>query len=92
LRLNIEILRRKIAAGHYQLTQHAKDEAADEEIDIDDIESIVLGGNLVKTLTKDRRGPRYIVAGLTIDKRSGRVVCRTLPSGKLRIITVYLER
>ena len=90
--MNIEVLRRKIAAGHYQLTQHAKDEAADENIELADVESIILTGRLAKTLTRDRRGPRFVVAGLTADKRSGRVVCRKLPSGKLRIITVYLER
>ena len=90
--MKIEILRSKVAAGDYQLTQHAKDEAADEEMDLADIESIMLTGRLAKALTKDQRGPRYVVAGLTMDKRSGRVVCRVLPSGRLRIITVYLER
>ena len=90
--MNIEIFRRKIVAGYYQLTQHAKDEAADEEMDSSDIESIVLSGHLAQTLTLDPRGTRYVVAGLTTDKRSGRIVCRILPSGKLRIITVYLER
>ena len=90
--MTIEILRRKVAAGHYQITQHAKDEAADEEMDTNDIESIVLSGRLAQTLTSDPRGARYIVSGLTANKRDGKVVCRILPSGKLRIITVYLER
>ena len=90
--MNIEVIRRKLAAGQYELTQHAKDEAANDEMDTTDVESIVLTGRLEKTLTADPRGSRYIVAGLTPDKRSGGVVCRILPSGKLRIITVYLER
>ena len=89
--MNIETIRRKVAAGHYQLTQHAKDEGADDEMEVADLESILLTGKLVEVLTKDVRGRRYIVAGLTPDKRAGRVVCRMLPSGKLRIITMYLE-
>jgi hypothetical protein len=66
--VNIEILRSKIAAGNYQLTQHAKDEAASDELDIDDIEFIVLSGRLAKILTRDSRGRRYLIAGLTADK------------------------
>ena len=56
--MDIEILRRKIVASHYELTQHAKDEAADDGFDIEDVESIVLSGKISKTMTKDDRGPR----------------------------------
>ena len=60
-------------------------------MDVADLESILLTGKLIEILTRDVRGRRYIIAGLTADKRAGRVVCRMLPSGKLRIITMYLE-
>ena len=90
--MDIGILRRKIVNFQYELTQHAKDEAADEEIDTEDIESIVLTGKIARTLTKDVRGIRYAVAGLTNDKRDAEIICRILPSGKMRIITVYLKK
>ena len=47
--MNIGVIRRQIAAGQYQLTQHAKDEAANDEMDTVDVESIVLTGRLVRT-------------------------------------------
>ena len=87
--INIEILRRKIVSGHYELTQHAKDEAADDGFDVEDVESIVLTGEITETLTDDDRGPRHIVKGLSKNKEEAEAVCRILPSGKMRVITVY---
>ena len=87
--MDIEIFRRKIVSGHYELTHHAKDEAADDGFDVEDVEAIVLTGKISKTMTKDERGPRYVVAGLSKNKKGAEVVCRILPSGKMRVITVY---
>ena len=89
--LNIEIIRRKIIAGRYELTQHAKDEAASDSLDTEDIENIVMTGIVIKKLEHDPRGVRYIIAGAAQNKEEAEVVCRLLPSGKLRIITVYLK-
>lgn len=90
--MDIEIFRRKVVAGSYEVTQHAKDEAANDELDIEDIESILLTGKIIGTLTKDLRGMRYVVAGITVNKKEAEMVCRLLPSGKMRVITVYLKR
>jgi hypothetical protein len=89
--MDIEIFRRKIVLGQYELTQHAKDEAGDDDLDIEDIESVVMTGKIIKTLTKDERGIRYILAGVSKSKKDVEIVCRILPSGKLRVITVYLK-
>jgi len=90
--MNIQILRQKIVSGNYELTQHAKDEAADDSLDTEDIESVILSGRITKTLTRDPRGIRYVVQGITRDKEEAGIVCRLFPSGKMRIITVYLKR
>lgn len=90
--VDIEVFRRKVVAGKYELTQHAKDESANDELDTEDIESILLTGKIARTLAKDPRGMRYVVTGITADKKEAELVCRLLPSGKMRIITVYLKR
>ena len=89
--MNIEITRRKIVSGHYEITQHAKDEAANDGLDIRDLESIVLTGKIIRKLDKDPRGIRYVIGGMCQEKKQAELVCRVLPSGKLRIITVYLK-
>lgn len=90
--MNSEIFRRKVVAGTYEFTQHAKDEAANDNLDTEDISSVILSGKVLRTLTRDARGTRYVVSGFTGTKQEVEVVCRILPSGKLRIITVYLKR
>ena len=87
--MDIEVLRRKIVSDQFELTQHAKDEAAEDDFDLGDIEQIVLTGKIVRVLSRDKRGVRYVVAGLSREKKEGEVVCRILPSGTMRIITVY---
>ncbi len=87
--MDIEVLRRRIVSGNYELTHHAKGEAAADNLDTQDVESVILTGRITKTLTKDPRGNRYVVLGRTEDKTDAEVICRLLPSGKLRIITVY---
>ena len=56
----------------------------------EDVRDVILHGNVVAELTDDPRGVRFVVKGTT---RNGdeevEVVCRFLPSGLLRIITVY---
>lgn len=46
------------------MTQHAKEEAASDNLDTEDLESIILTGRIAKTLTGDARGPRYVVNGV----------------------------
>ena len=90
--IDIEVFRRKIVTGKYELTQHAKDEAAEDELDTEDIENVVLFGKIARILTRDPRGKRYVIQGLSAQKKEVEIVCRILSSGKMRIITVYLKR
>ena len=65
-----------------------------EEMDDDgllesDVHEVMMRGKIVAKLTGDPRGARFVVRGSTIDKETVEVVCRFLPEGILRIITVY---
>jgi hypothetical protein len=86
---NINILREKILLDNYELTGHAFEEAKEDGLSVFDIESAILYGKIIKTLSGDPRGKRYIVEGQSLSKKLMHAVCRILPSGKLRIITVY---
>ena len=55
-----------------------------------DVRRVVLGGDIVTELSDNPRGVRYVVRGtLEEQERDVEVVCRFLPEGLLRIITVY---
>ena len=62
----------------------------DDDLDETDVRYAILHGEISSELTDDPRGVRFVVLGNTQDEvRSVEVVCRFLPSGLLRIITVY---
>ncbi len=88
----IEKIREKIRTGNYELTRHAEEEREEDDLDVVDLESAVINGKIVKKLTHDPRGTRYVLRGYTTDEKIVRVVCRILASGKLRIVTSYVEK
>jgi len=73
----------------YRISAHANEEMSDDELTAEDVESILLTGQVRRRFTRDPRGVRYEVLGQTIDGRSAYVVCRFLLSSILLIITAY---
>jgi hypothetical protein len=62
----------------------------DDDLSDADVREVILRGHLVTALTDDPRGVRFVVRGLPHGSEDEvEVVCRFLPSGKMRIITVY---
>ena len=84
----LRTIRRKVQAERYRFTDHARGEMQDDDLTVADIERAILNGRIAKTLTDDPRGERHVMAGRG---HSGEVtvVCRVLPDGIVRIITVW---
>jgi len=87
----LKTIRQKVRSNCYELSEHAREEMAEDGLEVADVRRVILHGQLEKTLTDDPRGDRYIVKGQACDGRETAVVCRILPSGLLRIITVWTE-
>ncbi len=88
--MGLKSIRQKIREGRYEFTVHALEEMDEDDIDEADVRQAVLHGSISAELADDPRGTRFVVRGTTSDKdREVEVVCRFLPSGLLRIITVY---
>ena len=77
--------------GHYEVTEHAIQEAEVDGFGPLDLRNAVLEGQLVKKMTRDPRGTRYIISGPALDERRLFLVCRFTELMELRIITVYAE-
>jgi len=86
----LERIRRAVLDGHYALTEHAYEEMDDDNLDVLDVESAILTGEIDQTLTKDPRGTRYVVIGRATDLETQiGVVVRFVEYDQLLIITVY---
>lgn len=75
--------------GLYYLTEHADDEAMQDEFDIYDIENGILSGRIRKTWPKEGK---FEIVGKSLDGREIGVVCRLTSGGKVRVITVYQDQ
>ncbi len=85
-------MREKIRTRQYVITLHAEEEMDDEGVTIFDIERGILTGKVIEH-QKDRNTTesKYLVRGQTIGDNQVVVVTKLSPTGKLVIITVYLE-
>ena len=63
----IEKIRNSIRSGNYDMTYHAVDEMAEEEIGIFNLEKVILNGKIVKQEKDDPRGIKYIIEGSGIE-------------------------
>ena len=85
----LQRMRQAIREQRYRISSHANEEMSDDNLVAEDIESIILDGQIARRFTHDPRGIRYEVTGRVADGRQACVVCRFLSSGVLLIITAY---
>ncbi len=74
------------------MTLHGRDEMADDDLTFVEVRQIVLAGRIVERQRDRRTGEwKYLVQGETADGRTGTVVAKLGPTGRLVVITVYLS-
>ena len=87
---DLDRIRNAILDGQYTLTEHAYDEMDEDHLDVLDVESAILTGEIDKVLTVDPRGTRFVVIGNATDEATPvAVVVRFVEHDRLLIITVY---
>jgi len=75
--------------GLFYLTEHAVNEATDENFDIYDLENTILTGKIRRTWPK---AGKYEVVGSSLNGKSIGIICRITRKGKVRVITVYADK
>lgn len=88
--MGLKRIRRAVKDNHYQFSTHALEQADEDTLTEEDVRNAILDGVLSATLTDDPRGERFVVCGKSLAGDCQiEIVCRFLPSGLLRIITVW---
>lgn len=64
----IERIRKQIRQGQYDMTAHATEEMAEDDLDIVDIECSILNGTVARIDRDDPRGTKYVVKGVAADE------------------------
>lgn len=88
--MSLRRMRRAVREGRYRFTAHALAEMDEDDLTELDVRQVILRGDLVARLTDDPRGIRFVVRAFMKEKNiEVDVVCRFVPAGSLRILTVY---
>ena len=86
----LQRIRNAVLDHRYVLTEHAYEEIEKDQLDVLDVESAVLTGEIERALTQDPRGTRYVVVGKATDQETPvGVVVRFVEHDQLLVITVY---
>ena len=86
----LQRIRNAILDHRYVLTEHAYEEMEKDRLDVLDVESAILTGEIQRALTMDPRGRRYVVVGKATDQETPvGVVARFVEHDQLLVITVY---
>ncbi len=85
--MNIAFLRESVRNEKYDLSVHAHNERQEEQITVEDIEKVLLKGDIIEQYPNDQRGESCLVAGV-ISERFLHVVCG-MRGKRLLVVTVY---
>ncbi len=76
----------------YVVSSHATEELEDDKLEILDLESIVLTGEIIECQTDQRtREQKYLIRGITLTNALACVVAKFDTVGRAVFITVFLE-
>ena len=86
----VDRIHQTIQNGRYDMSGHAMDEMAEDNLNILDVENVLLHGRLARTESDHPRGLKDILEGLALDQRTPiGVVGRFSTVNSYLVITVY---
>ena len=88
----LQRLRECIRERRYVATLHAEEEMNNDGLSIFDVEQVILTGEIVERQKDKETGKwKYLVRGLTLEESDAVVVTKLGPTGKMVILTVFLD-
>ncbi len=85
-------MRENIRALQYVMTVHAEEEMDGDDLSIFDVERAILTGRIIERQKDSETGEwKYLVRGKSVEGHDVVAVSKLSPTGKLIIITVYVE-
>ena len=84
--MNIAFIQNKVREQEYDFSAHAHQERQEEQITVEEVEQVLLKGDIIEKYSSDTRGESCLVAGKV--SRHLHVVCGKRKD-RLLIVTVY---
>lgn len=85
----IDEIRRRVARGDFEFSQHAVVQSIIRHISVQDLREAIVGGEVIEVYPDDKYGPSCLIFGLTRIGRPLHVQCRDPSRPTVKIVTVY---
>lgn len=85
-------LRECVRERRYVATLHAEEEMNNDNLSIFDVERVILTGEIVERQKDKETGEwKYLIRGLTLQETEAVVVSKLSPTGKMVLLTVFVD-
>ena len=85
----IDEIRRRIARGDFEFSQHAVGQAIIRHISVQELQEAIAGGEVIEVYPEDKYGPSCLIFGMTRVGRPTHVQCSDPSRPIVKIVTVY---
>ena len=85
----IDEIRRRVARGDFEFSQHAVDQAIIRHISVQELREAIAGGDVIEVYPEDKYGPSCLIFGMTRAGRPIHVQCSDPNRPTVKIVTVY---
>jgi hypothetical protein len=85
----IDEIRRRVARGDFEFSQHAVDQAILRHISVEELREAIAGGGVIEVYPEDKYGPSCLIFGMTRGGRPIHVQCSDPSRPIVKVITVY---
>ncbi len=85
----IDEIRRRVARGDFEFSQHAVDQAIIRHISVQELREAIDGGGVIEVYPDDKYGPSCLIFGMTRVGRPIHIQCSDPSRPIVKIVTVY---
>jgi hypothetical protein len=85
----IDEIRRRVARGDFEFSQHAVDQSIIRHISVQDLREAIVGGEVIEVYPDDKYGSSCLIFGMTRLGRPIHVQCSDPRRPTVKIITAY---
>ena len=85
----IDEIRRRVARGDFEFSQHAVDQAIIRHISVQELREAITGGEVIEVYPEDKYGPSCLIFGMTRGGRPIHVQCSEPSRPTVKIVTAY---
>lgn len=85
----IDEIRRRVAGGDFEFSQHAVDQAILRHISVQELRETIAVGEVIEVYPEDKYGPSCLIFGMTSVGRPLHVQCSDPSRRIVKIITLY---